>query len=529
MNLSSLVSKAQNFWRITKLTRKVAAKAPVQSGTAPVVFFNASTRLTGISQNAAFAMLTSMGVQMAGTPVVHFGCRAGMSRCVLGAVVAENPTDPPPCKACTARSEILFANAPTEWFTYEEDAELFALVNERTTPELETLTHKGIPLGALTLPSLRWTLRRHHLQDDEPTRFLFRQFILSAYRIVTEFSALLDKVKPQAVVVFNGIAYPEASARWAAEQRGIRTITHEVAHQPMTAFFSHGEVTAYPVDIPDDFQLTDAQNAQLNAYLTKRFKGDFTMAGVQFWPEMKGLEGALAEKIAHFQQMVPVFTNVIFDTSQMHANTLFPHMFAWLDQVKEIAEAHPDTLFVIRAHPDETRPGKASVETVAAWVVDSGTGTLPNVVFIPPNEFVSSYALIEQAKFSMVYNSTIGLEAALMGKPVLNGGKARYTQVECVFLPANAEEHRTKANELLAAETILVPPKYIDNARYFQYYQLYRTPIPFDSFLEDHETRGYVRLKKFPYFRLSPVSSKPIQVVVDGILGEGEFIMPDNR
>ena len=92
-------------------------------------------------------------------------------------------------------------------------------------------------------------------------------------------------------------------------------------------------------------------------YLEKRFQGQFTMAGIRFWPEMNGLDEALLEKAGQFQQIVPVFTNVVFDTSQVHANTVFPHMFAWLDLVLDLIRAHPETLFVIRAHPDEMRPG----------------------------------------------------------------------------------------------------------------------------------------------------------------------------
>jgi len=39
-------------------------------------------------------------------------------------------------------------------------------------------------------------------------------------------------------------------------------------------------------------------------------------------------------------------------------------MFAWLDRVLEIIKAHPETFFVIRAHPDEGRPGKQSVKAL---------------------------------------------------------------------------------------------------------------------------------------------------------------------
>ena len=74
------------------------------------------------------------------------------------------------------------------------------------------------------------------------------------------------------------------------------------------------------------------------------------------------------QKAAEFKQIVPIFTNVIFDTSQPHANTVFEDMFAWLDMALDVIRAHPETLFVIRAHPDETRVRKSSRETVEGWV-----------------------------------------------------------------------------------------------------------------------------------------------------------------
>lgn len=527
--------------RILALAREVQTRARPDPRQKPVVFFNASTRLGGISQNAAFATLSAMALQLAGVPVRYFACRAGMERCTLGVVItgAENP---PPCKTCIAQSEVLFAHTSKQDFTFHESRELNAALENLNISALTTFEFPlslspshlissspppPIPLGPLTLPSLRWTLRIHTLPDDEPTRALFRAFIRSAYSLAHQFAAFLDETDPQSVVVFNGISYPEGTARWVAQQRGLRVITHEVAHQPLTAFFTDGHVTAYPVHIPADFDLSPAQNARLDAYLQDRFQGNFTMAGLQFWPEMKGLDETLLAKIAAHRHLVPIFTNVIFDTSQIHANAIFAHMFAWLDQIAEIIRTHPDTLFVIRAHPDELRPGKASQETVAAWVAKTGIEALPNVAYISPREYLSSYALIQRAHFVMAYNSTIGLEAVLMGKPVLNGGKARYTQYPCVYLPTTPAEHRELAEQFLTADIIPLHPAFTRNARRFQYYQLWRTPLPFNAFLEPHPTtRGYVTLKDFPIEALE--QSETMQVIVEGILEGKEFLTPDH-
>jgi hypothetical protein len=56
----------------------------------------------------------------------------------------------------------------------------------------------GVPLGPLCLPGLRWILRRHNLEDDEGTRYLLREYILSAWNVAQEFTRFLDGTQPRA-------------------------------------------------------------------------------------------------------------------------------------------------------------------------------------------------------------------------------------------------------------------------------------------------------------------------------------------
>lgn len=528
-NWLSRISGWRYHWRMMNLARQVAAHSPKTSAAQPVIFFNASTRLAGLSQNAAFALLTSWGLRLAGIPVRHFVCLAGMSHCVLG-TNRENIRKPPPCRACVRQSHRMYTRSDVHWLEYEPDAELVEATQNLSVDELiafEFKTVKGslvtpglsIPLGRLVQPSIRWALRRHTLLDDEPTRYLLREYLRSAYNVAQEFSAFIDQVKPGVAVIFNGIMYPEATARWVAQARGVRVVTYEVGFQRFSAFFTDGEATAYPIQIPKDFELNAEQNARLDAYLEQRFQGQFTMAGIRFWPEMRGLDEAFLEKASHYRQIVPVFTNVVYDTSQVHANKVFPHMFAWLDMILEVICAHPETLFVIRAHPDEMRPGtaKQSRESVRDWVVNKGVDQLPNVVFIDSQEYISSYELIQRAKFVLVYNSSIGMEAALMDKPVLCGGKARYTQYPIVFFPDTPQGCREQTEEFLAAEQIEIPPEYQLNARRFLYYQLFRTSLSFEDYLQEGRRKGYVLFRPFSWQALLPENSPTMRVLVDGI------------
>ena len=515
----------RNDERIRTISRKVAQNAPTVAQP-PVIFFNASTRLAGLSLNAAFSLISSWAVRLRGVRVIHFVCRSGLTRCMLGSVVTDDPNRLPPCAECVAQSEVIYTHAEVKGLVRDKDDAFEAAVCDLSVPEMEQFCHRGVPLGELLLPAVRWVFRRHHLVDDEPTRLLYREYLISADQIVTQFGRLLDETQPQAVVVFNGMSYPEAVARWVAQQRGITVFTHEVGLQPFTAFFSDGLATAYPIAISPDFQLKEEQNLKLDSYLEQRFKGNFSMAGVQFWSEILPLGDDFWEKAHTFKQIVPVFSNVIFDTSQAHANVVFEHMFDWLDTVLELTRSHPETLFVFRAHPDEARPGKAAQESVAGWAEKNQITKLDNVVFVDASQKISSYELIQHSKFVMIYNSTIGMEATLLGTPVLCAGKARFTQIPTVYFPATRAAFIEKAEEMLLADKITIPSEFIENTRKFLYTQLYQASLPFDEFLEeDHVWKGYVRLKYFSWTGLQPGASQTLDAISQGILNGKPFVI----
>jgi hypothetical protein len=552
-NIQRRLTRHLNNWRIFRMALRVAKLAPAPKDMRPIAFFKASSGLDDFSWNSAFHLLTSWGLRLQGVPVAYFACQHGMSRCVLG-TNRDDPAKNPPCVSCIYQANALYSGVPVRplssypviqltgqpdnritaqpdnrstvsWFTFQRDPELETALQNLTLSNLSTFNYKDLPLGALVLPGLRWILRRHNLVDDDTTRFFLREYILSAFNVARQFERFLDSVQPQTVVVFNGQFYPEATAKWVARRRGVRVISHEVGLQPVTGFFTEGESTAYPIHIPETFELDAAQNARLDAYLEKRFQGKFSMAGVQFWASMQGLDEAFLARAAQFKQIVPVFTNVIFDTSQPHANTVFADMFAWLDLVLETACAHPETLFVIRAHPDETRVRKASLETVAGWVETRRATDLPNIVFVSPREFLSSYELISRSKFVLIYNSTIGLEATIMGAAVLSAGKARFTQYPTVFFPPSVEEYRATLENFLQAEKIDVPAEFRRNGRRFLYYQLFRTSLPFGDFLDTGVRATHARLKWFDPRAL--LHSPAIQTVTKGLLEDGDFLLEE--
>jgi hypothetical protein len=520
--------RVSEIFHLTRIARQVASHVQGDQGRLPVVFFNASTRISGLSQNAAFSLLASWAVRLTGVRVVHFICWAGMSRCVLG-TDQDAPEQAMPCKMCTRQSKVNTTGAEVRIFTYQQDDELAAVLQSLSLNELLCYEQPlsdisgSLPLGKLVLPSLRWRLRLQTLTDDQATRFICREFMLSTWNVARKFSVFLENVKPQAAVLFNGMHFPEATAAWLCRQRGVRVITHESGFQPFSGYFVEGDVTTYPITIPD-VDLTPEQNARLDADLQKRLQGDFSMAGIQFWNGMRNLPEELVQKAARFKQVVAVFTNVIFDTTQLHANVIFTDMFAWLDTLLGVFKAYPETLFVLRAHPDEARPGKFSRESVAMWF-EQKAASLQNAVFIPPQERISSYELVRLSKFVLTYNSQIGLEAMLMGVPALGAAGAPFVDYGTVYFEHDREAFLRRLEFFLTATRLEVPEEAVKHARRFMYYRYYRFSLPFGEFVESTPPTGYVRLKKFSWRALE--KSPTLRALLDGILRDGNFLLKE--
>lgn len=489
--------------------------APEPTGRAPVLFFNASTRIHHLSLNGAFSRLAAWALHSTGTPVIYLVCQRGMEQCMLG-TNADRLEQPPPCELCIRYSEGLFPADATVPLTLDVElaAEIEGQLRSAPLEQLVNWTADGLPLGQLCLPGLRWALRRHDLADDPATRAVYRKYLASARSLADSLDRILEETDPASLVLFNGIMYPEAVARAVAGKRGIPTVTHEVGLKPYSAFFSHQEATFREI-VPHP--LTPMEDRALDGYLEARRQGKFSMAGIRFWPELKSLPERVADSLSGGRQLVTVFTNVVFDTSQVHANTLYDNMFSWLEDVAQAIPAHRDTLFVVRAHPDENRPGKASRQTVADWFDAAGLKGEPNALFVGPDEYVSSYELIEHSKFVTVYSSSIGLEASILGVPVLCAGRARYTQVKAVDFPGSADGYRQVLAEWLAASQIEWPAELQANARAFLHFELNHASLGLGEFLAPYPVLpGMVEFSDFAPGRLA--QSEELGVIRGGIL-----------
>jgi hypothetical protein len=123
-----------------------------------------------------------------------------------------------------------------------------------------------------------------------------------------------------------------------------------------------------------------------------------------------------------------------------------------------------DTEFIIKAHPAESM--RQTNETLAEWI-DETYGKLPeNFTFLPADTDVDTYRLISKLDAGVVYSSTVGLEMAFDGTPVLTGGYPPYRGFDITCDPDSKREYRSRLRQITELESDSVSTR---RARHFAY------------------------------------------------------------
>lgn len=116
-------------------------------------------------------------------------------------------------------------------------------------------------------------------------------------------------------------------------------------------------------------------------------------------------------------------TNVLGDSLTL-GRELFSHSMAeWISRTVQYFSGRADVQFIIRVHPGEVLTHGLAMEDVVRDVLPE----LPeNIHLIGPTEKINTYDLVEIADLGLVYTTTVGLEMAMAGLPVIVAGKTHY-------------------------------------------------------------------------------------------------------
>ncbi len=341
-----------------------------------------------------------------------------------------------------------------------EAAEAFAAARPRSVVDLRGLMYRGAALGLGAVSSLISRVRDPH-PDPVEHADLVQRYLRSSALVYEAALDLLRRYRPKSVLLFNGRFACVKPIFEAAKQLDIPCVFHErgATKERYELFEKEPHDPVYVRQlIRSAWEQADDKRERIGAeYFLRRRAGD----GIGWISYTDGQQKSsvpprkAARRLVYFSSSDDEFESVgdlckhyIFD-SQRHA---VQFLIDWAAKANDIE-------FIIRVHPIL----RASAFRERNWWESLGGR---NVTVLPADDITDSYALAGSADLVLAHGSTMGVEAAYLGKPSVVVGEAAYRGLGCNYEPAS----RDSLCELLSRPS--VSPLPVANCLPFGYYYL---------------------------------------------------------
>lgn len=455
-----------------------------------------------------------------GASVTLLTCGGGLPVCEVGRPSREIPK---PCRDCAGYQAEFLGVLDLDVlhqrdFVSDEERDL-ALEVARGVHDMESFEAVGLPIGRMVRPSVAWTLRDAYIQDSKRDRELYQEFLATGTTMALAADRILDRVQPDVVIATNGTFIEERVLCELARKRGIDVITYEAGPTVGTLLFSR-TAAATEYDITELWkqsgsdELTEEENVVLDNVLLGRERGVGVHAGSWARPDPLGTRARLG--INASDRLVTIFPNVGWDTAAFERGEALCDDMDFVSSLISIA-ARSDDRFVIRIHPGETL--MRSRRPLARHLERNFTLS-SNVTLLGPADATSSYSLIQASNLVVAYTSTIGLEAAARGRPVVVGARTHYAKKGFTW----DVEDRDQLERWVADGGLEMSDEMISLARRYAYLFFCRALLPFPP-VAVSETG--TRLTYADVDDLLPGRDPSLDLICDAIIdGTKPFVAP---
>lgn len=225
------------------------------------------------------------------------------------------------------------------------------------------------------------------------------------------------------VVVPGGVYGTSGLYLHAGQQLGTRVATFDSGFG-WTVACPDG-VVAHQVDVPRAFSALYREDSAELADVVDEARAEYGRR-TQGGDRMK-YQTATLKPVEHLPDkpiLIPL--SVEWDSSALGRHHIFQDSADWLVTTVGYLLEHTDAPVIVRQHPSERREFERSRFRVGALLGDR-FGKHPRYQFIGAEEDVNTYSLLDSARLVLPYISTIGIEAAAIGKTAIPAGQPYYS------------------------------------------------------------------------------------------------------
>ena len=236
--------------------------------------------------------------------------------------------------------------------------------------------------------------------------------------------------RPDAVIIPNGTIQETGVVYRIARHLRIPTVTYEFGDQRQRIWLAQpAEVMRQDTEgmwkARQTKTLSETQMERLQNLFQARQRAALWENFARLWQGVPAQGGEQARKALGLDSrpVVLLATNVLGDSLTLGRQVFSKSMEEWISRTVQYFAGRPDVQLVIRVHPGEVLVHGTSMMDVVHQVLHR----LPeHIRLIGPKDKVNTYDLMEVADLGLVYTTTVGMEMAMMGVPVIVSGQTHY-------------------------------------------------------------------------------------------------------
>jgi hypothetical protein len=372
-------------------------------------------------------------------------------------------------------------------------AELKLQAKQYCTDNYKAWTYQGLPVGKWAVD----TLRNNALVSDEGLVPDFKKrlhgYLHHIIVMVEACRGILEEIKPEAVISNDSYYYPWAVLEQLCGQRRIPHYNYWPGVRKNGVCYAKGE-PAMNLNLHQTWQsfqkqeLSVAQQAALEYFLAERHTGKY-LAGINTSDPHQNAQQLESMDLTRLNSKKPtalLAANVCWDLCALDKSVQFQDMFDWIAQTVRFFSDHPEWELIVKAHPgEENQAIPKTRQKVKDELARRLIATSDNVYVLGPRTQASVYDLFPFTQVGLVFTTTVGLEMACLGTPVITAGQAHYRGMGFTFDPKDRAGYFDQLARLLSMNE---PPSIREErgklARKFFY--LYALEYPIDLGIFDY-------------------------------------------
>ncbi len=337
---------------------------------------------------------------------------------------------------------------------------------------IKKIEYEGICLGQSVFGDYLGYRGTYHIESVDDKK-LVRDLFFNALQSLLFFIEVFDKNKIDEVCMFNG-RYTFSHPIWKyCKLNKIICGIHERGSSTKTYFFSQHDSIHSISQTSQRIKETRIEN-ESQARIGHEFFTDKRVGKESGWVSFKKTTDLSKIQIPKHDKIVIFYTSSEFEFEAVSdQNEKYENFESQIESIQKVAEISLilDFKFIIRVHPNMESSLDFLKELKYLEAQD-------NVIIYWPSDPIDTYELLDIAKITITFGSTMGVESMYYNKPCISLHPSTYDYVDGLFIPKNHIELHELLDNLLKSK-IKFQRNEGDLLKFGYYYRTFGVPFKY--------------------------------------------------